>query len=196
MKDLKMKAESYTEGKINEILTQAVVQAYMDGYRDGYNDGENSIPTNLLDNQTEFVDLGLPSGTLWAKDYEKKSDEVLYLPHSEANCLNIPTKEQWEELEEICQFELVHDKDNDLISAECIGPNGNVIIFEITGMITSKMVTGSKKYAVYFWLKDESDNSSKDAIKIRYTSNWKTSKINVTDFFSGYKLPVRLVKQK
>ena len=191
MKDLKMKAESYTEGKINEILTQAVVQAYMDGYRDGYNDCENSIPTNLLYNQTEFVDLGLPSGTLWAMDYEKESDEVLYLPHGEANCLNIPTEEQWNELNRECRFELDKSSNNDLKKLKIVGPNGNIIIFNCTGMFRSDYKEYMYKFCM--WLKDESNESS-DRNAVSFSAYSKREEGNIYHYFSGYKLPVRLVK--
>lgn len=192
MKDLKMKAESYAEGKINEILSQAVVQAYMDGYRDGYNDCENSIPTNLLDNQTEFVDLGLPSGTLWAKDYEKESDEVLYLSHGDANSLNIPTEEQWDELNRECRFELDKFPDNNLKKLKVVGPNGNILTFNCTGMFRSDHKENMYKFCM--WLKDESNESSnKNAII--FSAYSKREEGNISQCFSGYKLPVRLVKQ-
>lgn len=95
------RAGNYAEGKANEAITKAIAQAYADGYRDGYKDREEEIPVDLRDNKTEYVDLGLPSGTLWSNDYEKENGETLYLPYGEAanmrflrknngmNCLNI-----------------------------------------------------------------------------------------------------------
>ena len=51
-------------------MDKAIAQAYADGYRNGYKDREEEIPVDLRDNKTEYVDLGLPSGTLWSTDYE------------------------------------------------------------------------------------------------------------------------------
>ena len=64
------KAEKYATGKVNEAITNAIAQAYVEGYKAGYNDREMEIPVDLRDNKTEYVDLGLPSGTLWATKYE------------------------------------------------------------------------------------------------------------------------------
>lgn len=107
MEDLVKKAENYAEGKVNEVLTLAIEQAYIDGYRDGYKDCEEEISVDLPCEEVEYVDLGLPSGTLWAKDYmkEENGNILLYMTHGEANCLNIPTQEQWDELKRVCVFE-------------------------------------------------------------------------------------------
>ena len=65
------KADKYADGKANEAITKAIAQAYMDGYRDGYKDREAEIPVDFRNNKTTYVDLGLPSRTLWSTDYEK-----------------------------------------------------------------------------------------------------------------------------
>lgn len=77
MVEISEKAGKYAEGKVNEVLNEVVAQAYMDGFRDGYKTREE-IPVNLHDNTTEYVDLGLPSGTLWAADYEKEGEDIIY----------------------------------------------------------------------------------------------------------------------
>ena len=74
------KSEKYAAGKANAAIDKAIAQAYADGYRDGYKAREEEIPVDLRDNKTEFVDLGLPSGTLWAKDYERADGKLHFLP--------------------------------------------------------------------------------------------------------------------
>ena len=88
------KAKEYAESKVNDALKQVVADAYMAGYNAGYQDGIDKVAKDSVSEETEFVDLGLPSGTLWASDYVKDGDEVLLLPYPEALKYNIPTKEQ------------------------------------------------------------------------------------------------------
>ena len=70
------KAKEYAEGKVTEALTKVVADAYMSGYDAGYQDGIDKVAKDSSLEETEFVDLGLPSGTLWASDYVKDGDEA------------------------------------------------------------------------------------------------------------------------
>ena len=98
-------AEKYAEGKANQVITKAIADAYIEGYKAGYKDREEEIPMDLRDNKTEYVDLGLPSGTLWASDYEKSGGKYVYLPYEKANRMNLPTEKQWQELKAYCKME-------------------------------------------------------------------------------------------
>ncbi len=191
------KAASYAEGKANEFIKKAIAQAYSDGYQDGYKDREAEIPADLRDNKTEYVDLGLPSGTLWAANYEKVNGEILYLPYCKAKEYSIPTEEQWEELRTCCEWE--YDSNGsawqNIDWAKCIGPNGNILTFNITGLIRANGF--SKSDIIQFWIKDESDNLEKKTGCIRKTSyggqsHWGQT-LQSTEF-SGYHLAVRLVR--
>lgn len=197
------KATSYAEGKANEFIKKAIAQAYADGYQDGYNDREAEIPVDLRDNKTEYVDLGLPSGTLWAADYEKVNGEILYLTYGKAQEYSIPTEEQWKELMNCCRWE--YDRDGDRSQemqsqefdwAKCIGPNGNILTFNLTGIITADEF--SNRRIIVFWLKDESDNIEKKTGLIYKETNYpgEPHRGNKTQSkeFSGYHLAVRLVK--
>lgn len=75
------KAKEYAEGKVTEALTKVVADAYMAGYNAGYQEGYNKVVKETSSDEMEYVDLGLPSGTLWASDYVKDGDEVLFLPY-------------------------------------------------------------------------------------------------------------------
>ena len=92
-------AKLYAEGKVAEALKQVVADAYMAGYNAGYQDGVDKVAKDSALEGVEYVDLGLPSGTLWASDYVKDGDEVLFLPYPEALKYNIPTEEQVDELQ-------------------------------------------------------------------------------------------------
>jgi hypothetical protein len=123
MKELENVAANYSAGKANEAIDKAIAQAYADGYRDGYKDREEEIPVDLRDNKTEYVDLGLPSGTLWAKDFEKDGGNTLFVPYTQAKRYNIPTREQWEELVNCCEWGFYGQL------LRCTGKNGETLDF-------------------------------------------------------------------
>lgn len=64
-------AKKYAEGKINDILNQAIIDAYSAGYNVGYQDGYKKAEKETILEEMKYVDLGLPSGTFWASDYIK-----------------------------------------------------------------------------------------------------------------------------
>ena len=131
------KAENYAAEKTNEVIIKAIAQAYADGYRDGYKDREEEIPIDLRDNKTEYVDLGLPSGTLWAKEFEKKDGKLQYLPYDIAKNMNLPTEEQLNELIKECKWTM------ELGYFCCIGPNGTCLYFNRNGYYQAKQIKSS-----------------------------------------------------
>lgn len=197
MMELIEKAEKYAVGKANTAMDKAIAQAYADGYRDGYKDREEEIPVDLRDNKTEYVDLGLPSGTLWADDYEKEEGSRMYIPYGRASLLNIPTKDQWKELYDTCKWEFDIDRSYDLCEARCVGPNGNILRFERTGK--KNISTQSDSWEVFFWVGDETEGNDKEAVHMyNYgkKNSYKNGYATIDEFFSGYKLPVSLVRTK
>lgn len=190
MKELKELSANYATEKTNEMMSQIVAQAFSDGYRMGYKDREDEIPVDLRDGKTEFVDLGLPSGTLWSADYEIKGGETNYFPFIEADKYSIPSKVQWEELVKLCKWETKYL--NGIYEFYCIGPNGNAISFINKGVFTRDGNDIFSNNAI-FWLKCDEEKQEKDAAYIYY-SNQVTA--IVYPLFMGYKLPMRLVKTK
>lgn len=186
MEELREKANCYAEENVVSILKEAIAKSYADGYRDGFKDREEMIPVDLRNNTTEFVDLGLPSGTLWATDYEKENENSLYIPYDEANNFNLPTKEQWEELVTTCNWQIKH-KD-----IYCVGPNGKYLNFTSTGLV---IIEKNIDYCdeVFFWIDYKEDSQWKTAARI-----YVTNKVNPTccKEFCGYKLPIRQVRIK
>ena len=189
--ELTEKAVNYAEGKVNEVMTRAIAQAYADGYRDGYKDREEEIPIDLRDHKTEYVDLGLPSGTLWAKDYEMEPDKsTAYLPYAKAALMNLPTKEQWEELKLTCK---IVKKRYEFV---CIGPNGNSISFRKIGYTESDVLINSQPGIARFWIKNIENASDNVSVKMFFNREKRCDEYILVNTFSGYKLPVRLVRTK
>lgn len=187
-------AEKYAEGKANQAITKAIADAYVEGYKAGYKDREEEIPMDLRDNKTEYVDLGLPSGTLWASDYEKSGGKYIYLPYEEAKDMKLPTEEQWKEVQDCCKIKYRADNgfNTEEIRATVIGPNGKSITFFTTGYIED--VKKSETMA-FFWLYDKSNDLKKKTVQIcsnRYGNPTNGSPIQ--SHFAGYKLPIRLVR--
>ena len=155
-------ADKYAEGKANEAITKAIADAYIEGYKAGYKDREEEIPMELRDNKTEYIDLGLPSRTLWSTDYEELDRKYLYLPYEKAEYLKIPTKEQWEELKTSCKWEYDIDHAYDFICCRCVGPNGQILKFERTGRIITE--GNVDVWEAFFWIEDDSDLNEKNSI--------------------------------
>ena len=199
MIELYEKASIYAEDNVISVLKEAFAKVYSDGYRDGYKDREEEIPIEFRTEKTEFIDLGLPSGTLWADNYEQRNDEVLYLPYDKALNHAIPSEDQWKELVENCRW--LGDYSSSGLSfygITCIGPNGNSIRFGSAGFVKNEQTTGKPLYgggSAYFWLCEKADGNEKKSIKIS-GGKARVPEKEVIDMFSGYKLPIRLVKTK
>ena len=211
MINLTIKAQNYATDKTNEMIKELIAQAYTDGYIDGFKDCEDNIPVDLLNNKMDYVDLGLPSGTLWSTDYEKNNDGIIYLSYREVSrfSLIIPTIEQWTELQKTCKWEIETENglksDKTIKKVFCVGPNGNKLKFDVTGMFEIRDILNKEN--VYFWLKDNGDTDMKpgacihrwiaktqeiNGVRMEYYDNYFTH----SSFFCGYKLPVRLIKKK
>lgn len=182
------KANNYAIEKSNEAMVQTIAQAYMDGYKEGYQAHEEKISVDFQNDKTEYVDLGLPSGTLWAADYEKDGDKRIYLPYDNVSASNIPTEEDWNELLKTCRWDY-HDREGYFA---CVGPSGREIPFYCSGHFRDEK---SHQYtrASIFWIKDESAGFEKNAVEIWPNEN--TPK-QIVKIFKGYKCPIRLVRKK
>lgn len=180
MTELATKAEKYASEKTNEMITKAIAQAYADGYRQGYKDREDEIPVDLREKNTEFVDLGLPSGTLWAKEYETTDDGLLYLPYVKAENYTLPTKIQWEELIKYCKWGWYGKV------FRCTGRNGETLDFPKTGRINPTYADGGNSF---LWLRDNTQDDLKAYAWISCAAPQE-----IASCFMGYKLPIRQVR--
>lgn len=191
------KAKEYAEGKVTEALTKVVADAYMAGYNAGYQDGIDKVAKDSVSEETEFVDLGLPSGTLWSSDYVKDDNgKVIYVTQENNAAYEIPTYEQFKELMDECKWEQKSEKNWTESGfyywhewAICLGPNGNKITFEKTGYYeaTDSLTRTSE---IFFWLNNK-EYFHNNCASITFNS----LNIGSEKMFSGYKLPIRLVKR-
>lgn len=201
MLEIEEKAAKYAVGKMNEVFDQAIAQAYADGYRDGYKDRGEEIPVDLRDDKTVYVDLGLPSGTLWSADYEKEDDDILFVPYLKVQEMNIPTEEQWNELLQNCKLQGNYSSSAITFGGiTCIGPNGNSIKFHSDGYMRDTTRIGNINYGggkVYFWIHDDDENPEHEK-KVIYVNGGskRIPNIEISHLFSGYKCPIRLVRTK
>lgn len=185
------KAKEYAKEKVTEALNQVVADAYMAGYNAGYQDGYNKVVKEISSSdEMEFVDLGLPSGTLWASDYVKDGDDVLFLPYPEAVKYNIPTEEQVDELREYCKISEQRDADDDPIIYTILGPNGNTITFRGSGY--KRFDDLRNVHLPFFWQVNKSDNPKEILVPYFYSSGV----LGADRLFPGYGLPIRLVQTK
>ena len=200
MNDLQIMAEAYAAEKMNELMTKAIAQAYMDGYRNGYKDRDSEIEgSGYMEGEISVHDLGLPSGTLWSLNYlNDESERTDFLPYIKAAKLGLPTKEQVDELIENCRW--CGDYSSSRITfygAVCIGANGEKITLDSKGYRVDKQTVGAPNYgggSAYFWIHDEEEGDEKNAVRIYEVENGKP-KMEIVKIFSGYKLPVLIVRK-
>ncbi len=189
MEQLREKANNYAEENVISILKEAFAKVYADGYRDGYKDCQDHVSVNLCVSNTEYIDLGLPSGTLWSADYEKEANDYIFEPYQLASTKAIPTRAQWNELKRCAKWEFIGE-DGVLEIVKCTGPNGNSILFQPVGgmRFTKKVQSGG----VLFWVNSTSiKNCAVHLWKYNNEGNEDTDRQS-----SDLKLPVRLVRTK
>lgn len=180
-----------------ESIKDLLKKAYLSGYEQGKID---SLTYNIDD--VQYLDLGLPSGTLWAGPLTIKKSFYSYklLSYTDACLLNIPTEEQYKELVENCQL-LYEEKGGNAVFI--VGKNGKrlqvytenyVSIHDIPGKIVNGVgFKGEKtlKGQNYLWLKSDIENDNAMVAAVIYNHELISGK-----HFTGFKLPVFLVKSK
>ena len=185
------KSKEYAKGKALDAITAAIEQAYADGFADGYREAKirlEAINTDYLNLDVNYVDLDLPSGTLWSQGYVIKSASILRLPYEKTSRLNIPTETQFYELCSNCQIEKSPNvnqsirftgKNGEYIDLLCLDNNGEQIRIDMGGSFR-------------FWLKDDGEETKKNYAWIGKSANgWKPF---VTKIFMGNSLPLMLVR--
>ena len=99
--------------------------------------------------KTVWVDLALPSGTLWAEDPEE--GYYTYDEAKEKYGAQMPTRWQWNELYESCEVEKIYTKD--IKGVLFTGKNGNSIFIPAKGgnILGGKKPSGVDKDQVLYW---------------------------------------------
>lgn len=199
MEELREKANNYAEENVINVLKEVFAKVYADGYKEGYRDCEADIPVDLHRDMPDFVDLGLPSGTLWSKDYLESDEDTLFYPFCDAKEKNIPNEGQWNELLEICHWQGNYSSTGvTFYGITCIGPNGNSIKFRCRGYMKGEKNVDNISFSggdAYFWIADETEGNNKKCVHVGRGVK-KIPEKEILQIFSGYKLPVRLVKTK
>lgn len=196
MIDLTTRAENYAASNSNDIIAKAIAKAYAEGYRDGFKDRDEEILVNLNYSNTEFVDMGLPSGTCWSVDYVRENKKVLYASYEQVAQLSLPSTEQVKELFDFCIWEL-YDK----TWFVCIGPNKNSISFKFSGYKIPKPVDSIREsyWHANFWIKKPEESIEKQSASLSIGHDQQNRRLilkGLKQFVQGYMLPVRLVKNK
>lgn len=179
--DILEKAKKYAEGKALEAITSALEEAYANGYKAGWEDSEMSA-RNIVCDGVEYVDLHLPSGTLWSAKYlSDKSGCPIHLSYNEAVKLSIPNKEQYEELLKYTQ-RIAHNTKN-TSGTDYLGREGKILFLPNSTFFMASNFNSAN--SPLFWLKDSEYIDDDRLCANGYAFDKK---------YMGYKLCVLLVK--
>lgn len=109
-----------------------------------YVEAEEMPCDTLVSDSSEYIDLGLPSGTLW-KDANETDDYYTYEEAVNRFGDQLPTKEQYEELKDKCQWTWNGSGYN------VTGPNGNSIFLPAAGYRSCNGLVDSVGSRGYYW---------------------------------------------
>lgn len=142
----------------------------------------------------EYVDLGLPSGTLWKKTNEPKFMQSWGMGDISSQ---LPSNRHWEELIENCQWSWTG------LGFKITGPNGNTISLPAAGYNKEGKLS-SVGSAGYYWTSESSNERGRYFIKVYPDRDDETKAFLKTHRTKYYELdcgtyeyiylPVRLIK--
>lgn len=131
--------------------------------------------------ESEYVDLGLPSGTLW-----KNKDESGYYSYKTAVSMygnNLPTKKQYEELVKYCERIWI---DN---ACKFIGPNGKSIFLYTKGTRSGGTIY-LQRMSGFYWSSSPAGSERAWMFNIKKSNDWAL----LSDDYVGNENLVRLIK--
>lgn len=172
-------AEKYVK-EISNSLSDIVRDAFLNGYQQG----ELKSASNVCIDGVKYIDLGLPSGILWSEEPILNKGQYrpyIKLPCEESQKLNIPTVENAREL-----MLNVRALEGLYSTMYLVGPNGKRIHLSFR---EDEKGEGCAETETLFWLKH--DNNKGRALQVLLNKQ-----IQPTSHFTGYRLPVFLVKSK
>lgn len=173
------KADEYIQNNSSNII-EIVKTAYMKGFEDGI---AQSVAKIKIDG-VEYVDLGLPSGTLWSVYPLGYGGFYNKYSYYDALKYNIPTVEEYNELSRYCKCA------SNNYCTDIKGGNGKYININTYFHYLGEGVPDGNNY---FWLKSEVvDNmASVGCVQRGIPDVHKGIK-----HFTGYSLPIIIVKRK
>lgn len=179
-----MTKDELTEQITNDVISK-IQPLIKEAFLKGYELGELRSALTVKVDGVEYVDLGLPSGTLWSKTpFHGIISNYSKFCYDDAQKLNIPTEEQCKEL-------LANKKT--VINGACIetvGANGKRITAYAYGSYLGEGCEEMSK----FWIKGIPDGSHNAPVLTAYQNNLGV--YSISKHFTGYRLPVFLVKSK
>ena len=123
-------------------------------------DGAERDTIHLAKVQKGYVDLGLPSGTLWKDENEKNpKDDHGFYTHDDAVSKfgkQLPTKSQFDELKNKCTWTWIASKKG----YKVVGPNGNNIFLPALGGRGCYGPLFGVDYSGHYWSSQLYDNGS------------------------------------
>ena len=149
---LQEKAEQYAKHCLDRFKKE-IVDAYIEGYCEGSYDEEQKHAKNE-DEDSDFIDLGLPSGTLWREELLHDEDgEIRRLAYNEARDFSLPTEEQCRELMTKCF--LVREK----YGITFRGKDNEELYLGFTDQ--AEKPNGTADACIRFWVKGDVDGDLK-----------------------------------
>lgn len=137
-------------------------------------------------NDERYVDLGLPSGTLWKATNEDKhynyNDAVKEFGD------NLPSKAQWEELRDMCTWTWIEKHPN---KYKVKGPNGKSIEFPVSGLYYCDGNIGAVCSDGNYWSSTPTDELDHD---LAWNLHFDYDGVDIYQSFCCYGYAVRLVK--
>ena len=140
--------------------------------------------------QSEYVDLGLPSGTLWKTKNEIKDDKYMYYTYNEAIQLfgdKIPTRAQFAELLGFCKWEwngkgfIVTGDNGNSITLPALGNGDRSSSAYNVGSIgcywTATTYDSSNTYRFSFYYSSSENTHIMEADRYVYSGNWYTVRL-------------------
>lgn len=179
--------------ELNSILSNV----YIEGYRNGM---MKSHEISL--DGVRYIDLGLPSGTLWSLPICAKH-QYTYVTYQLASYLDVselelPTLEDVMELQKYCR--VITDGANVSKDVVIVGPNGARITIgsqdyrnngNPNGVLCRRQGEGVNLHESKFWIKSE---IKENEVTVGIVS-FKEATLASSSHFTGYKLPYLLVKK-
>ena len=181
-------AKTYAEENCTEYKN-ALQAAFEKGFEVGTKLAEEK---RIVIDGVEYVDLGLPSGTLWsANPYSVES-------FPEANKLNLPTLEDWEEIAKYCEVTIATNKGY-YTNSGCFNlseygkPHYD---FSIHGLNGSTVSFERYNPLVHTWYQIPDSVPQKKVPAVSLIDLADGATCFKEDLFAGTKLQIMLVKRK
>ena len=142
-----------------------------------------ALSMQAQNNNGEYVDLGLPSGTLW-KSANEKGGFVTWDEAMQRYGDKMPTYEQWMELKGMCKWEWTGK------GYKVTGDNGNSIVLPASGYRGCNGSVSSVGSCGYYW--SSTPSGSGDAWLLYFSSDG----VGMIDYKRCDGLSVRLVQDE